>query len=66
MKTDRDSLAYTVPATVYYLKGEPYFPHYSERNVYVNGFDKSTASSAHLIAMGATPQTHRLWPRHWL
>jgi hypothetical protein len=61
-----DSMAYTKPATVYYLEGEPHFPHYSVRGMYVNGFTKAMMTAQRLIELGAKPKTQQLWPRYWL
>lgn len=59
--------AETVAQDVFILNGIMHVPHYSKRDVWVGpGFGRQHRTSRNveqMLALGATPSTHPLWPR---
>jgi hypothetical protein len=61
----KDTMATTVPATVWWLGGEPYFPSYTQKDLYCGGYTKDLRTESELIALGAKPEPTNLWPRYY-
>jgi hypothetical protein len=64
-KLNTDPLALTDKSYMYYLKGQPWVPHYTDKGVFVapGGFEKRESE---LAVLGAVKKEAFLWPRYWM
>lgn len=51
-------------AYMYYLRSQPWLPHYTEKNVYVAPGGQERPEKE-LLALGAVKKEVALWIRHW-
>lgn len=63
-KLGSNAIALTDKSYMYYLKSQPWLPHYIEKGVYVapGGEQKREIE---LEILGAIKKEVFLWPRHW-
>jgi hypothetical protein len=60
-----DAQAHTEKSYMYYLKSQPWLPHYVEKGVFVapGGAERKEIE---LEVLGAIKKEVYLWPRHWM
>jgi len=60
-----EAIALVDRSYMYYLKGQPWVPHYTEKGVFVapGGFEKRESE---LAVLGAVKKEAYLWPRFWM
>jgi len=60
-----NAVALTDKTYMYYLKSQPWVPHYTEKGVFVapGGIQKKEIE---LEVLGAIKKEVFLWPRHWI
>lgn len=60
-----EAIALVDKTYMYYLKSQPWVPHYSEKGVFVapGGFEKRESE---LAVLGAVKKEAYLWPRFWM
>lgn len=64
-KLGSNAVALTVKSYMYYLKSQPWLPHYLNKGVFVapGGVE---AREIELQVLGAIKKEVFLWPRHWM
>jgi hypothetical protein len=60
-----EAIALVDKTYMYYLKEQPWVPHYTEKGIFVapGGFEKRESE---LAVLGAVKKEAYLWPRFWM